>query len=79
MAVLMSMIFLLILERAKGFEPSTPTLARSILPYATLSGCCHDPMVPINLGKYRYLRSHAISHNRLSRDFVRLQSAYISS
>jgi hypothetical protein len=24
----MSMIFLLILERAKGFEPSTPTLAR---------------------------------------------------
>jgi hypothetical protein len=26
----MSMIFLVILERAKGFEPSTPTLARSL-------------------------------------------------
>jgi hypothetical protein len=31
------------LERAKGFEPSTPTLARSICRYATLSGC---PPVP---------------------------------
>jgi hypothetical protein len=38
MSVLMSVIFLLILEQAKGFELSTPTLARPLLRCARLSG-----------------------------------------
>jgi hypothetical protein len=34
------------LERAKGFEPSTPTLARSLSVYATLS---HSTPCPLNI------------------------------